>query len=246
MVAKSRFRIGTSGWNYQHWRGRFYPEELPASRWFEHYCREFDTVEVNNTFYQLPEEHTFDHWRRQAPPGFLYAVKANRFLTHLKKLKEPAEPLERFLDRCRRLKEHLGPILYQLPPHWKRNVERLDRFCALLPGDLMHVFEFRDPDWLAEETYAVLQRYRVCLCVHDLLPRHPRRVTGRAAYVRFHGAGERYGGGYRRDRLRRWASWMCEVAATGRAVYAYFNNDAEAHAVRNANTLRELVTERTG
>jgi uncharacterized protein YecE (DUF72 family) len=241
MTAIGTFRIGTSGWNYEHWRGRFYPPDLPASRWFEHYSQVFDTVEINNTFYQLPESKTFDHWRRQAPPGFVYAVKANRFLTHMKKLKDSAGPLRRFLTRTRRLHEFLGPILYQLPPGWKRNVERLRDFCAALPDDLMHVFEFRNPDWLAAETFAVLDQCGECLCIHDLIDRHPRRVTGPAAYVRFHGSGQLYGGRYPREQLRRWADWMREVAAAGRQVFAYFNNDAEANAVHDAVALRELL-----
>lgn len=236
-----QFRIGTSGWNYDHWRGRFYPPDLPPSRWFEHYGRFFDTVEINNTFYQLPEAQTFDHWREQAPAGFVYAVKANRFLTHMKKLKDPAEPLRRFLGRARRLREHLGPILYQLPPGWKRNVERLREFCDLLPSDLTHVFEFRDPDWLCEETFGTLEEHAACLCIHDLIDRHPRRLTGPAAYVRFHGSGQLYGGQYPREQLRHWADWMAEVASQGSSVFAYFNNDAEANAVHDAIALRELL-----
>ena len=159
---------------------------------------------------------------------------------HRKKLKEAAEPLELFLSRARRLRKHLGPILYQLPPRWKRNVERLRLFCELLPDDLTHVFEFRDRDWLAEPIYEVLEQYRTCLCIHDLLDGHPRRVTGPAVYVRFHGSGQRYGGSYPRDQLHRWADWLCEAASSGREVFAYFNNDAEGHAVRDAMTLREL------
>jgi len=237
-----KFRIGTSGWNYDHWRGRFYPASLPTSRWFEHYCGVFDTVEINNTFYQLPEAKTFDHWREQAPAGFAYALKANRYLTHMKKLKDPAQPLRRFLGRARRLREHLGPILYQLPPGWKRNVQRLCEFCDALPSNLTHVFEFREPDWLADETFAVLEAHGACLCIHDLLDRHPRRVTGLTAYIRFHGSGQLYGGHYPRERLRRWADWICEAASHTRTVFAYFNNDADAAAVRDAITLRELVS----
>ncbi|MFW6125290.1 MAG: DUF72 domain-containing protein [Pirellulales bacterium] len=241
MTKRQAIRIGTSGWNYPHWRGRFYPKGLPADRWFEHYAKSFDTVEINNTFYQLPEQSTFDHWRQQAPRGFLYAVKANRFITHMKKLKDPREPLENFLSRARRLGAHLGPILYQLPPHWKRNTERLEAFCRLLPRELCHVFEFRERDWLCDEVYDVLEANRCCLCVHDLLQRHPRRVTGPASYIRFHGAGEQYGGSYRRRRLRRWARWIGDVVGGGRTVYAYFNNDANAYAVHDARVLRELL-----
>ncbi len=151
-MARGGYRIGTSGWNYDHWRGCFYPDDLPSSRWFSHYAQTFDTVEINNTFYHQPENATFDEWREQAPPGFLYAVKANRYLTHMKKLNDPREPLQRFLSGARRLKEHLGPLLYQLPPHWHKNLARLREFVELLPGDLKHVIEFRDRDWLCDET----------------------------------------------------------------------------------------------
>ena len=119
-------RIGCSGWNYDHWRGRFYPEEAPPKQWFEFYAGAFDTVEINNTFYQLPAAQTFKAWREQAPDGFIYAVKANRYLTHMKRLKDAKAPLKRFLDRARLLREHLGPILYQLPPRWRLNLERLE------------------------------------------------------------------------------------------------------------------------
>jgi uncharacterized protein YecE (DUF72 family) len=140
-------RIGTSGWNYRHWRGVFYPPDLPVKKWFAFYQRFFDTVEINNTFYRLPAARVFEEWRRQAPTGFIYAVKASRFLTQRKKLKDPEQPLENILGRARHLGSRLGPILYQLPGRWHCNVQRLRDFFACLPGDLEHVFEFRDPSW---------------------------------------------------------------------------------------------------
>jgi uncharacterized protein YecE (DUF72 family) len=233
-------RIGTSGWNYRHWKGCFYPEDLPSNRWFYHYCQTFDTVEINNTFYHQPDERTFDRWREQAPEGFSYAVKANRYLTHMRKLNEPGEPLERFLAGARRLREHLGPILYQLPPNWKKNLARLRAFAKVLPRDLTHVIEFRERDWLADDTCELLAEYGLCLCVHDMLPRHPRWVTGRAVYVRFHGSGVKYGGKYRPSRLRSWAEWIAGVAGR-HEVYTYFNNDANGYAIRDAHALRELL-----
>lgn len=235
-------RIGTSGWNYDHWRGRFYPPELVAKRWFSFYAEHFNTVEINNTFYKQPNDATFDQWQEQASPGFLFSVKANRYLTHMRKLKEPAKPLERFLSGVRRLKSHLGPILYQLPPNWKPNLERLREFAQVLPDDLTHVLEFRRRDWLTEETYDVMAECNLSLCVHDLLPRHPRRVRGRVVYVRFHGAGSKYAGKYRRSRLRRWADWLRAVAQE-RKVFVYFNNDLHAHAVHDAKTLQDLLAE---
>src|SRR5205823_147352 len=144
-------RIGCSGWQYQHWRGDFYPAGLPAARWFDHYAAQFDTVEINNTFYRLPEGATFDGWRKRAPRGFLFAVKASRYLTHMKKLKDPRAPLALFFSRARRLGSTLGPVLYQLPPRWAANVDRLQTFLRLLPKRRRHAVEFRDPSWYSQE-----------------------------------------------------------------------------------------------
>jgi uncharacterized protein YecE (DUF72 family) len=233
--------VGTSGWIYGHWRGRFYPEKLRSKDWFAHYVRNFETVEINNSFYRLPSESAFDAWREQAPAGFVYAVKASRFLTHMKKLKDPEEPIERILGRARRLGEKLGPVLYQLPGGWKRNIERLAYFFAALPRDLVHVMEYRRADWLCGEVFALMKKHNIGLCIHDLLPDHPRVVTSNVVYVRFHGSGAKYAGSYPRRDLKRWSEWMSEQAKAGCAVFAYFNNDADAHAVRNAQTLRGLI-----
>ena len=241
MANEDRYRIGTSGWNYNHWRGRFYPQGLPSGRWFAHYAEVFDTVEINNTFYRQPKNETFDGWREQAPAGFLYAVKANRHLTHMKKLKNPQESLERCLEGSRRLKEYLGPILYQLPPQWGKNLTRLREFARLLPADLQHVIEFRDRDWLCDETYELLTEHNLSLCIHDMLARHPRRITGPIGYVRFHGSGRNSGGKYRPSRLRRWADWIRRIAED-RTVFVYFNNDAQGYAIQDARTLRECLT----
>jgi uncharacterized protein YecE (DUF72 family) len=233
-------RIGCSGWIYRHWRGSFYSTTLKPAQWFTHYARYFDTVEINNTFYRLPSERAFDAWREQAPRGFMYAVKASRFLTHMKKLKDPEEPIERILGRARRLGPTLGPVLYQLPRGWKRNIDRLAAFFAALPRDMSHVMEYRRADWLCDEVFDLMREHRIGLCIHDLLPDHPRIVISEVAYVRFHGAGVKYGGSYSRAQLRRWADWITEQASFGHRVFCYFNNDAGAHAVRNARTLREF------
>src|SRR5262249_50155662 len=182
MTRKEKIHIGCSGWNYRHWRGRFYPEEQKPEQWFGFYAGVFDTVEINNTFYHLPAAQTFKAWRAQAPAGFIYAVKANRYLTHLKKLKDVRRPLKKFLDRARLLEEHLGPILYQLPPHWRLNRERLESFLDLLPEDLQSVFEFRDQSWMVEEVFELLDERGVSFCAHDLPGPDeldvPRRAVG--------------------------------------------------------------------
>jgi len=234
--------IGTSGWIYPHWKGIFYPQELPQSRWFDHYARHFATVEINNTFYRLPKGATFDRWREQAPEGFIYAVKASRYITHLKHLRDCAEPLERFLGRARRLRDHLGPILYQLPPHWGANPGRLEEFATLLPQDLIHVFEFRNRRWFIEPVREILERYGLGFCIFSLPGVEcPLWVTGKTVYIRFHGSGWAYGGRYSREELSPWAERIRDFLAQGYDVYVYFNNDAFGYALENAQEMRELI-----
>jgi uncharacterized protein YecE (DUF72 family) len=237
-------RIGCSGWNYKHWRGAFYPEKLPVKRWFDFYAEHFDTVEINNSFYRLPKAETFDKWGDQAPEGFCYAVKANRFLTQAKKLKDCAEPLQRMMTPFRHLGDRLGPILYQLPPRFKVNLERLEDFLQLVPKDVVNVFEFREKSWLTEEMLALLDRYGASFCVHDMQgSATPRWAAGPIAYVRFHGGEGKYWGRYSDEGLLDWTDWMVEQARSGRNVWAYFNNDLEAHAIHDAQTLRAMVAQ---
>ncbi|MDB5726228.1 MAG: hypothetical protein JWQ16_2982 [Novosphingobium sp.] len=235
-------RIGCSGWIYPHWRGLFYPEKLPVKRWFAFYAETFDTVEINNSFYRLPKAETFDAWREQAPAGFRYAVKANRFLTQAKKLKDCAEPLERMMPPFRHLGDTLGPILYQLPPRFKVNLERLESFLEVAPKDVVNVFEFREPSWYCDEVFALLDRHGASFCAHDMPGLvSPRLVVGRVAYLRFHGGISKYYGRYPDERLLEWADWIAEQAHLGRPVWAFFNNDPEAHAIHDAQTLRAMV-----
>lgn len=242
MAKRGEIRIGCSGWNYKHWHGLFYPDGLPQKRWFEHYAATFDTVEINNSFYRLPKAETFDKWREQAPDGFCYAVKANRFLTQAKKLKDCAEPLQRMMTPFRHLGDRLGPILFQLPPGFRINLERLDEFLTLAPKDVVNVFEFREKSWLTEEMLALLDRHGASFCVHDMPgSATPRWVAGPIAYVRFHGGEGKYWGRYSDERLLEWTDWIVEQAKDGRSVWCYFNNDIEAHAIHDALTLRSMV-----
>jgi len=234
-------RIGCSGWQYKHWRGDFYPAELPQSRWLEYYAARFDTVEINNTFYHLPEASTFASWGHRAPARFLYALKASRYLTHMKKLKDPAEPIDRFFSRARELGASFGPVLYQLPPRWPVNVERLSAFLRALPKRRRHAFEFREPSWYCDEVYALLAKHRAALCLHDMAgSASPRLSPGPFVYVRFHGT-TKYGGRYSDDALARWAEWLRERRSAGLPCYAYFNNDVGGHAPRDAARLREMI-----
>ncbi|WP_243444805.1 DUF72 domain-containing protein [Sphingosinicella humi] len=233
--------------NYKHWRGRFYPEGLPQKRWFEHYAATFDTVEINNSFYRLPTAETFDKWREQAPDGFCYAVKANRFLTQAKKLKDCAEPLERMMTPFRHLGDRLGPILYQLPPRFRANLERLDEFLSLVPKDVINVFEFREKSWLTEEVLGLLGRHGASFCAHDMPgSATPRWAIGPITYVRFHGSEGKYWGRYSDEGLLGWTDWIVEQAKGGRSVWCYFNNDIDAHAIHDALTLRAMVKQATG
>ncbi len=235
-------RIGTSGWHYNHWIGRFYPEKLPKDQWLQYYAQHFDTVEINNTFYHLPREQTMVHWHDRVPAHFLFAVKASRYITHVKKLNDPDESLQRFFQLAELLKRRLGPILYQLPPSLHKNLERLDAFLAVLPKRDHAVFEFRHPSWYEQDTFDLLHRRGVALCVHDMGGSAPPRVvTGGVVYVRFHGINSRYGGNYPDHVLQDWANWMQSQAAGARAIYAYFNNDAEGHALENARTLKCIM-----
>ena len=243
-MRRGRARVGCSGWQYKHWRGDFYPADVPVAGWFDYYAQRFDTVEINNSFYRLPERATFAAWRRRAPAEFVFAVEASRFLTHMKKLKDPQEPIERLFTRMRALGPHLGPVLYQLPPGWKVDVERFRRFLQTLPRRARHVIEFREPTWYSPEIRTLMEKYRVALCLHDM----PGSATGRNrlgpfVYVRFHGATSKYAGGYSSERLRGWANWLNAQRDAGCDVYAYFNNDVGGHAPRDAVTLRQALEE---
>ena len=241
-TVSQRIHIGCSGWVYKHWRGIFYADGLPQKRWFERYSEEFDTVEINASFYRIPLETTFQGWREKAPPGFHYAVKVNRFITHLKKLAECKAELDGFIARARQLGEKLGPLLYQLPPSLHKNLERLENFLGWLPQELEHVVEFRHKSWYDEEVLALLDRYGVGFVAHDLKGLiSPRWASGRTAYVRFHGAAGKYWGRYSDDVLAQWAGWCIEQARLGRSVWCYFNNDIHGHALDDARTLKLLV-----
>lgn len=239
-------RIGTSGWQYRHWAGTFYPKGLPQERWLERYVEEFDTVELNNPFYRLPEASVFAGWGRRVPLDFRFAVKASRYLTHVKRLREPHEPLQRFWTRARRMGERLGPVLYQLPPRWNPNHGRLRDFLAALPAHPQAV-EFRERAWYTDGTLALLSAAGVALCLHDMAgsATAPKPV-GPFVYVRFHGSGQRYGGRYPSQRLSAWADRIAAWTDAGLAVWAYFNNDVGGHAFRDADRLRVMVARRVG
>jgi uncharacterized protein YecE (DUF72 family) len=240
-------RVGTSGWQYDDWRGVVYPRDLPKRLWFDHYCTLFDTVEIDSTFYRLPSEATVERWADQAPPGFLYSPKLGSFCTHRRKLREPLTWLPNHLDRVRRLGPHLGPNLVQLPPHWNRNTERLDQFLDAAPGDVRWAVELRDDTWVHEDTFEVLRRHGAALCLHDLLPAQPWVLTADWTYVRFHGpdaTNRPYAGRYTGRKLRPVADLLRRWMAEGVGVFAYFNNDIDGHAVTDARWLADRLQPR--
>lgn len=234
-------RIGCSGWSYRHWRGAFYPKGMTVKQWFAHYAATFDTVEVNASFYRLPAPETFEQWRDQSPQGFCYAVKAPRYITHMHKLKDPGT---RFLDAVQHLSDRLGPVLYQLPPRWHCDPDRLEQFLKSRPTSLTHVFEFRDVSWIDEAILALLERYDASFCVHDMPgSATPRWAAGPVAYIRFHGGTKVYSGDYSDAELRDWRDWIVEQHRGGRSVWAFFNNDLEARALDCARRLQTFVDE---
>lgn len=215
---------------------------MPSSQWLEFYARHFDTVEINYSFYRLPERDVFERWRDETPPNFTFAVKASRYLTHRKKLKDPEEPVDRLLTRAGGLGNKLGPVLYQLPPRWNVNVERLEHFLSILPQNLRHVLEFRDDRWQIDEVFQILQRRNIAYCIMSA-PGLPRvmQATAEFAYIRMHSGGEENESNYDEHQLQWWAEQI-RAFLEHSDVYVYFNNDHKGFAIQNALRLIELLS----
>jgi len=237
------YRVGTSGWHYPHWQGVFYPEGLRAHDWLGFYAGHLATVEVNASFYRLPSLATVRTWCATVPADFMFAIKASRFITHRKKLREPHRSLAAFLKVVRAFGRQAGPVLFQLPPHWHCNPERLANFLRALPAGLQTAFEFRDRSWHVPEVYALLRRHRAAFCIYELAGyESPHVLTADHAYVRLHGPARRaYCGCYPDDALRVWAAEI-RTWKRLREVNVYFDNDQSGHAVRNAMALRAMLT----
>jgi uncharacterized protein YecE (DUF72 family) len=236
-------RVGCSGWSYKHWRKSvFYPEGLRAKDELAYYASRFDTAELNGSFYRLPTEAAVIGWRSTAPDGFLFAWKASRFITHMKRLLDPQEPLALMFSRTDLLGDKLGPILFQLPPQMARNDERLEAFLACLPPVRRYAVEFRHPSWYADDVFAMLERADCALCIsdHHHAPA-PWRTTASWAYVRGHGPHGRYWGRYPPETLKAWAEGIVAWRGEGRDVYCYFDNDPEGAAPRDADAIIALL-----
>ena len=230
--------IGTSGWQYAHWRGKLYPRGLPTTRWFERYVEAFDTVELNVTFYRQPKPAVFEGWARRAPEGFLFAVKASRFLTHIRRLREPEDSVERLLEGATRLGPHLGPILVQLPPDLAVDPERLERTLAAFPRDVRVAVEPRHSSWFTDEVRSILERHGAALCWADrrrpVTPADPSWATARWGYVRFHSGRSMPPGCYGADALETWRRRITDGWPADRDVFLYWNNDHRGCAPRDA------------
>lgn len=240
MAWAHKWRIGTSGWNYKHWKGVVYPSGVPASKWLGYHANQFDTVEVNATFYRLPKPDTFERWYRETPEGFLWAVKGSRFITHTRGLKDSGEPLEHLYGGLRGLREKLGPILFQLPPSLSYNRDLLLSFCHQLDHSRLHALEIRHPSWVVDEVFQILKEHQVAFCFSDTSGRYPyhETLTADFLYIRLHGSRKMYASEYTEEELQTWArkirSWDMEA-------YVYFDNDFGGFAVNNAKRLREIL-----
>ena len=240
----SEIRVGCSGWNYSHWRERVYPKGLPPKRWLEHYAGLFDTVEINNTFYRLPRETAVRGWVEQSPRGFLFSVKMSRYITHIRRLGGLETGVPLFYDRITPLylSPKMGPVLWQLPPTFKRNDERLATTLASLPPG-RHCFEFRHPTWYVDEVYELLRQHGVALVIPDS-PKYPFRelvTTTDWTFIRFHHGTRGRRGNYSDREIAEWAERIAGWRNEGLDVYAYYNNDWEGYAVRNGLRLKQLL-----
>lgn len=241
---KGDWFIGTSGWQYKHWKKLFYPEELKTSSWLNFYCRNFDIVELNSSFYHQPSKDVFAGWAAAVPPQFVFAVKAPSFFTHLKKLSDPGSQLKAFIESAGALGPHLGPILFQLPPRWHLNIERFETFVDKLPDGLKVTVEFRDPTWHRPELFDLLEKKNIAFCIYELGGyQSPVISTASFIYIRLHGPGQKYEGSYPDYRIRNWAIQVKNWTELGKDVYVFFDNDQFAYAPHNALDLLKRLND---
>lgn len=234
--------IGTSGWHYQHWIGPFYPEGTSPKDMLGFYAAHFSTVEINNSFYRLPSLAATKSWAAQAPKDFVFACKASRYTTHVKRLKDAPKSFEKFFPRLKPLGKKLGPILFQTPPHFLLDIERLKAFIKALPKRRRYAFEFRDPRWFTEEVREVLTKSNCAFCIFDIGGlQSPQWLTADFAYLRLHGPGRKYQGSYNDKALQQWARLIRGFLRKGADVYCYFDNDEAGYAAKDALRLRKMI-----
>jgi len=245
MMKRAQTYVGTSGWQYKHWKGTFYPEGIKDADELSVYAQTFHTVEINNSVYHLPPPASFQAWKENTPKAFIFAVKGSRYITHMKKLLVDAEPIHKLLSHASNLKSKTGPILWQLPPRWKINPERLQLFLQLLPKKFRYAFEFRDPSWWDPVIYDLLQQYNCAFCIYELSGQlSPMEVTADWVYIRLHGPDGKYQGKYSTPALRKWAHRCQDWNKEQKEVYIYFDNDQQGFAAENARKLQQMVSPR--
>lgn len=239
----SLIHIGTSGWSYKHWAGRFYPEGIKKNKWLSHYSKEFDSVEINSSFYHLPGEKTFINWKKNTVKNFIFSVKACRYITHIKRLADCQEPLERLFNASKGLGEKLGIFLFQLPPNLKKDKSKLKNFLELLPENYRYAFEFRNKSWFTEEIYALLENSG-CAVVISSSPEFPyaEKITTDICYIRMHGHDALYNSCYPEKELEKVAILIKKNLNKNIENYVYFNNDVKAYAIYNARVLIKMVS----
>ena len=243
LKSKGHLRVGTSGWQYRHWKGVFYPETVKQAGWLSYYCDNFQTVELNTSFYRQPAKKVFEHWRLKVPAGFTFAVKAPRYFTHLKKLLVTRSDLDAFFDAATGLGAKLGPMLFQLPPRWHVDLERMRVFLGRLPGNRRFTIEFRDSTWYTRGLYDLLHQFDIAFCIYELGGhKSPVISTASFVYIRLHGPGEKYRGSYTEADLRGWAGKIERYLDAGKDVYVFFDNDEAASAPKNAKDLLQLLS----
>lgn len=240
----SKLFIGTSGYSYNHWVDDFYPLDVASNKRLEYYAEYFNTVEINNSFYHLPQKKTFDKWAKAVPEEFVFSVKANRYITHMKNLMVDEEPINRLLNRAEPLGDKLGPILFQLPPQWNINTKRLENFIDLLPENQRFVMEFRNKTWYADEVFNLLKNNQVGFCIHDHQDApSPEKITTDFVYLRFHGPNGDYQSKYSKEELENWKLKIKNCRQQDLDVFVYFNNDFQAFAIDNARQLKQLTSD---
>lgn len=247
-MSKNPFNIGTSGWSYSGWLGNFYPQKIKSNLILPYYASILDSVELNNSFYQIPKEKNVVNWVELTPPNFIFSCKANRHITHFQKLKDSTETVDKLLKAFSKFEEKLGPILFQFPPWWKIEIPTLKQFIYQLPKNYLYTFEFRNKSWFCEELYEVLDKNQMSLCFYDhKMYRSPEIVTSSFIYIRMHGPHEQaYQGAYEDLTLREYTDKFINWHKKGKTIYCYFDNDEKANAPKDAQRLNQLLKNQNG
>ncbi len=238
---KKLIHIGTSGWFYEHWIQTFYPNKLPAEERLTFYSRYFSCVEINSTFYHLPSEQAVKNWAARTPSDFVFAIKASRYITHLKRLNDYETTVPNFLQQLRLLGKKLGPILFQLPPSFQKDENKIAEFLDFLPRNHLYVFEFRHPSWYSDNIYSLLKKHNCCLCITDLNGSlSPLELTSQLVYIRLHGPSKAYRGSYSASQLKNWHQRITDWSSKKLSTYCFFDNDEKGYAIKDAFRLEKL------